>query len=1064
MDRRGPPPGPRSPMAVRPMTAETQPQPDKPVGADDRVILVDGSSFIFRAYFQSINQDQKYNTRPSDGLPTGAVRLFCTKIAQFLQDGAAGVKPTHLGIVFDKSEGSFRKELFPDYKGHRPDAPDDLKRQMPLMRDAVRAFGLHAVELERYEADDLIATYARQAEARGAEVIIVSSDKDLMQLVSDKIRFYDFESGAKGKPGYRPERNLDRDAIIAKWEGLTPEQIGDALALIGDTSDNVPGVPGIGLKTAAALIKEYGSLAQLLERAAEIKQPKRRETLLANIDQAKLSRRLVALEESVPVPVPLDELGVPQPNPEKLVGFLKAMEFNTLTRRIAQMLHVDPEAVKPDPALLPGAQPHAYTNAAGGSDAVPFFGDDVPVDPETAAAPERTDGAAPPEAGEVDPFADLDLPDQAPKKRGPAEPTPSTLVAARAAEAVKPFDTSAYETISTVEQLKAWIAESYEAGVIAVDTETDALDAAKAGLVGVSLATAPGRAAYIPLAHVKPEVKGGDLFGESGAEADVSDKQPGQIAFDTALKLLKPLLEDAGTLKVGQNLKYDLSVLHRYGIDVAPFDDTMLISYVLDAGKGGHGMDELARRHLGHQPITFADVAGTGRNKVTFDRVAIDKATAYAAEDADVTLRLWRMMKPRLVAEHRVTVYETLERPLVPVLARMERAGIAIDRNMLSRLSGDFSQILARLEEEIQEDAGERFQVSSPKQIGDVLFGKMGLPGAKKTPSGQWATPATLLEELAQAGHDLPKKILNWRQLSKLKSTYTDSLQEHADRGTNRVHTSFALAATTTGRLSSSDPNLQNIPIRTEEGRRIRRAFVAPEGKKLISADYSQIELRLLAHIADIPQLREAFEQGLDIHAATASAMFGVPLDQMTGDLRRRAKTINFGIIYGISAFGLADRLGIGREEASAFIKQYFERFPGIRDYIDTTKRSCREKGYVTTLFGRVCHYPQIRSNNPSERASVERQAINAPIQGTAADIIRRAMTRMEDALEAKKLTARMLLQVHDELVFEVPDDEVEATIPVIARVMEEAPAPALSLSVPLVVEARAAGNWEEAH
>ena len=1046
------------------MTDETQAQPAAPVGAEDRVILVDGSSFIFRAYFQSINQDQKYNTRPSDGLPTGAVRLFCTKIAQFLQDGAAGVKPTHLGIVFDKSEGSFRKELFPDYKGHRPDAPDDLKRQMPLMRDAVRAFGLHAVELERYEADDLIATYARQAEARGAEVIIVSSDKDLMQLVSDRIRFYDFESGAKGKPGYRPERNLDREAIIAKWEGLTPEQIGDALALIGDTSDNVPGVPGIGLKTAAALIKEYGSLEQLLERAAEIKQPKRREMLLANIDQAKLSRRLVALEESVPVPVPLDELGVSEPDPQKLVGFLKAMEFNTLTRRIAQMLHVDPEAVKPDPALLPGAQPHAYTNAAGGSDAVPFFGDAVPVDPETAAAPERTDGAAPPEAGEADPFADLDLPDEAPKKRGPSEPTPSSLVAARAAEAVKPFDTSAYETISTVEQLEAWIAESYEAGVIAVDTETDALDAAKAGLVGVSLATAPGRAAYIPLAHVKPEVKGGDLFGGGGAEADASDKQPDQIDFDSALRLLKPLLADPGTLKVGQNLKYDLSVLRRYGLDVTPFDDTMLISYVLDAGKGGHGMDELARRHLGHQPITFADVAGTGRNKVTFDRVAIDKATAYAAEDADVTLRLWRMMKPRLVAERRVTVYETLERPLVPVLARMEREGIRIDREMLSRLSGDFSQILARLEEEIQEDAGEKFQVSSPKQIGDVLFGKMGLPGAKKTPSGQWATPATLLEELAQAGHDLPKKILNWRQLSKLKSTYTDSLQVHADRETNRIHTSFALAATTTGRLSSSDPNLQNIPVRTEEGRRIRRAFVAPPGHKLISADYSQIELRLLAHMADIPQLREAFEQGLDIHATTASAMFGVALDQMTGDLRRRAKTINFGIIYGISAFGLADRLGIGREEASAFIKQYFERFPGIRDYIDTTKRSCREKGYVTTLFGRVCHYPQIRSNNPSERASVERQAINAPIQGTAADIIRRAMVRMEDALAAKKLTARMLLQVHDELVFEVPDDEVEATIPVISHVMEEAPAPALTLSVPLVVEARAAGNWEEAH
>ncbi|GLS53533.1 hypothetical protein GCM10007886_17160 [Methylobacterium gregans] len=537
-----------------------------------------------------------------------------------------------------------------------------------------------------------------------------------------------------------------------------------------------------------------------------------------------------------------------------------------------------------------------------------------------------------------------------------------------------------------------------------------------------------------------------------------------QIDVAAALKRLKGLLEDPGVLKVGQNLKYDWLVLARHGIEVAPFDDTMLISYVLDAGKGGHGMDELARRHLGHQPITFSDVAGTGRNKVTFDKVAIDRATAYAAEDADVTLRLWRMMKPRLVAERRVAVYETLERPLIAVIARMERAGIRVDRDMLSRLSGDFSQTLARLEEEIQADAGETFSVGSPKQIGDILFGKMGLPGAKKTPSGQWATPATLLEELAQAGHELPKKILEWRQLSKLKSTYTDALQAHADRDSSRVHTSFSLAATTTGRLSSSEPNLQNIPIRTEEGRRIRRAFVAAPGNRLISADYSQVELRILAHIADVPQLRQAFEEGIDIHAATASAMFGVALDAMTPDLRRRAKTINFGIIYGISAFGLADRLGIGQAEASAFIKQYFERFPGIRDYIDTTKRLCRDKGYVTTLFGRVCHYPQIRSNNPQERASVERQAINAPIQGTAADIIRRAMARMEGALAAEKIEARMLLQVHDELVFEAPEGEVARALPVIAGVMEQAPAPALTLKVPLVVEARDAGNWQEAH
>ena len=1041
------------------MTSEQIAPPSKPVGPGDQVILVDGSSFIFRAYFQSINQDQKYNSRPSDGLPTGAVRLFCTKIAQFLQDGAAGTMPTHLGIVFDKSEGSFRKEMFPDYKGHRPDAPDDLKRQMPLMRDAVRAFGLHAVELERYEADDLIATYARQAEARGAGVIIVSSDKDLMQLVGPLVRFYDFESGAKGKPGYRPERNLDVEAIVAKWEGLHPHQIGDALALIGDTSDNVPGVPGIGLKTAAALIKEFGSLEALLERAGEIKQPKRRETLLANLDQARLSRKLVALMEDVPVPVALDDLGVPQPDPEKLVGFLKAMEFNTLTRRIAQMLHVDPEKVKPDPALLPGA---------GGGDPVPFFGDSVPPDPETAAAgPERPPGDAPPEGGEVDPFADLGLPDAAPKPRGPAEPTPGGLVAARAAEAVKPFDTASYETVLSLEHLDAWIAEAEEAGVIAVDTETDALDSYRAGLVGVSLAVAPGRACYIPLAHVRAVAAppdAGDLFGQGATASEVAEPIPEQIPLDAAIARLKPLLENPGVLKVGQNLKYDWVVFARHGIEVAPFDDTMLISYVLDAGKGGHGMDELARRHLGHQPITFSDVAGTGRAKVTFDRVALDKATAYAAEDADVTLRLWRMMKPRLVAERRVAVYETLERPLLPIIARMEMAGIRVDRDMLSRLSGDFSQILVRLEEEIQDDAGEKFSVGSPKQIGDILFGKMGLPGAKKTPSGQWATPATLLEELAQAGHELPKKILEWRQLSKLKSTYTDSLQTHADRETQRVHTSFSLAATTTGRLSSSEPNLQNIPVRTEEGRRIRRAFVAAPGMKLISADYSQIELRLLAHMADIPELRKAFEDGIDIHAATASAMFGVPLKEMTPDLRRRAKTINFGIIYGISAFGLADRLGIGREEASAFIKQYFEQFPGIRDYIDTTKRSCRDKGYVTTLFGRVCHYPQIRSNNPSERASVERQAINAPIQGSAADIIRRAMARMETALQTKRLGVTMLLQVHDELVFEAREDEVEAAIPIIASVMEEAPAPALTLKVPLVVEAKAALNWQEAH
>ncbi|HEU6443078.1 MAG TPA: DNA polymerase I, partial [Microvirga sp.] len=578
------------------------------------------------------------------------------------------------------------------------------------------------------------------------------------------------------------------------------------------------------------------------------------------------------------------------------------------------------------------------------------------------------------------------------------------------------------------------------------------LDANRADIVGFSLALEPGRACYVPLQHRDES----DLFGGGLVK--------GQLPVTDALDAIRPMLEDPSVLKIGQNLKYDWIVFKRHNIDVRPIDDTMLISYVLDAGKGSHGMDELSRRHLGHAPISFSEVAGTGRNKVTFDKVEISKATAYAAEDADVTLRLWQILKPRLAAEHRTTVYETLERPLVDVIARMEMRGILVDRHILSRLSGDFSQTLARLEDEIHEMAGEKFALGSPKQIGDILFGKMGLPGAKKTPSGQWATPATLLEELAQAGHELPAKILEWRQLAKLKSTYTDTLQEHMHPETKRVHTSFSLAATTTGRLSSSDPNLQNIPIRTEAGRKIRTAFIAPPGHKIISADYSQIELRILAHIADIPQLQDAFAKGQDIHAATASAMFGVPLDQMTPDLRRQAKTINFGIIYGISAFGLATRLGIPNAEASAFIKQYFERFPGIRTYIDETKKACKDKGYVTTLFGRVCHYPQIRSSNPSERAGVERQAINAPIQGTAADIIRRAMIRMEDALRAERLSARMLLQVHDELVFEAPDDEVEATLPVISRVMTEAPFPAVNLKVPLAVDARAAQNWDEAH
>jgi DNA polymerase-1 len=1010
----------------------------RPVAPGDHIFLVDGSSFIFRAYFQSMNQDSKYNTRTSDGMPTGALRLFTTKLLQFIRDGAAGLKPTHLAMVLDKSEGSFRKELYEHYKGHRPDPPEDLKIQMPLMREAIRAFGLEPIEQERYEADDLIATYTQEAKKRGADVLIISSDKDLMQLVGPQVCFYDFESGSKGKPGYRPERNLDEAAVTERWEGIPPEKIGDVLALMGDTSDNVPGVPGIGLKTAAQLIKEFGDLETLLSRAGEIKQPKRREALIDNADKARLSKKLVTLDCEAPLPVPLDDLRLSEPDPKDLVAFLKAMEFNTLTRRVAEIFEADPTAIAADPRLLAGGEAIVWTRngAAAGGD-VPFFGDSAAPGPEAS-----------------DRFARGGLPQAAVRQPSDgAIGTPAALAARRATEASSQvFDLNGYETVTSLDRLKEWVAAATEQGYVAIDTETTSLDCMLCDLVGFSMALEPGRACYVPLVHRGAS----DLFG--------GGLVPGQIPVRDALAAVRPLFEDPSVMKIGQNLKDDWLVLKRHGIEVRSFDDTMLISYVLDAGKGAHGMDELSRRHLGHAPIPFAEITGTGRSTLSFDRVEIEKATAYAAEDADVTLRLWHLLKARLPAERRDNVYETLERPLVEVLARMEERGIMVDRQILSRLSGDFAQGLARLEDEIHTMAGEKFALGSPKQIGDILFGKMGLPGAKKTPSGQWATPATLLDELAQAGHPLPAKILEWRQLAKLKSTYTDTLQDHMHPETKRVHTSFALAATTTGRLSSSEPNLQNIPIRTEAGRKIRAAFVAPAGHKIISADYSQIELRILAHIADIPQLQDAFAQGMDIHAATASAMFGVPISAMTADLRRQAKTINFGIIYGMSAFGLAERLAIPNADAAAFIRQYFERFPGIRTYIEETKKLCREQAFVTTLFGRVCHYPQIKSGNPSERAAVERQAINAPIQGSAADIIRRAMIRMDDALRSARLSARMLLQVHDELVFEAPDEEVEATLPVIAWVMTEAPLPAVQLKVPLAVESRAAQNWDEAH
>jgi DNA polymerase I len=1013
----------------------------RPVRSGDHVFLVDGSSFIFRAYFQSIRQDAKYNYR-SDRLPTGAVRLFCTKLFQFVRDGAAGIKPTHLAIIFDKSENSFRKEIYPPYKANRSDPPEDLIPQFPLMRAAVRAFGLTPVEQDRYEADDLIATYACDARSRGADVLIISADKDLMQLIGPGVAMYDPASGEAGAKGAREERKIGIEEVCAYF-GVPPEKVVDVQALAGDSTDNVPGARGIGIKTAAQLIGEFGDLDTLLARANEIKQPKRREALTdpESVALIRVSKQLVWLVRDVPLEVPLDALRLEAPDGKTLVAFCKAMEFSTITKRAADACAIDAGLIEPDPAFAGRAGWRGRNGEALGE----ALGEELEKAGETPAAVSAEPGTPKRNAryGET--------------VQKPSILTgPGHLAEARAIEArAQKFDTKSYETISSFEQLDHTIAAAFEAGAIAIDTETSSLQTMQAELVGISLCVTLGQACYIPLRH--RSAGNADLFGGN-------DLLPGQLPEAQVLARLKPVLEDASILKIAQNMKFDWLIFKRRGITVRPVEDTMLLSYVLDAGRTDHGMDVLSEKHLGHKPIQFGAVAGSGRTFIGFARVTIDKAAEYSAEDADVTLRLWRVLKPRLPAEHMTNVYETLERPMIEVLARMEERGITIDRTVLARLSGEFAQDMARLEVTIHGLAGESFNLGSPKQLGDILYGKMGLPGAKQTATGAWSTAAGVLDDLAEQGNELAARILDWRQLSKLKSTYTDALPSFVDPVTGRVHTSYALAATTTGRLSSSDPNLQNIPVRNEAGRKIRRAFIARDGNKLISADYSQIELRLLAHIADIPQLKAAFAEGQDIHATTASEMFGVPVKGMPPEVRRRAKAINFGIIYGISAFGLANQLGIPREEAGAYIKRYFERFPGIRAYMDQTKAIVREKGYVTTIFGRKCHYPRVTASNPSERAFNERAAINAPIQGSAADIIRRAMVRMDAALSQANLSAKMLLQVHDELVFEAPDAEVEATIDVVRKVMADAPHPFIQLAVPLQVDAKAAQNWDEAH
>jgi DNA polymerase-1 len=927
-------------------------------------------------------------------------------------------RPTHLAIIFDKSEITFRNKLYPDYKAHRPPAPDDLIPQFSLIRDAVRAFDLPCLEQNGFEADDLIATYARLATERGASTTIVSSDKDLMQLVTDKVLMYDTMK----------DRRIGIPEVIEKF-GVPPEKVVEVQALAGDSTDNVPGVPGIGIKTAAQLIVEYGDLEQLLFRATEIKQPKRREALIENAEKARISRQLVLLDDKVELEVPIEELAVREPDARKLIAFLKAMEFSGLTKRVAEYSEIDASGITADIGGQSDAAAPAKAKPASTS------GD---LFAEAAPAPAKIGTG-----GKEDKSFSL-------------KGTPILLADARKEAARKlPFDRSKYQTIRKLDELHAWIARAREAGRFVIDAKASSIDPMQADINGIALALAPNDACYMPLAH-KQAGGGAGLF-DAGLATD-------QIEEDEALQALKPLLESPGILKIGFNIKFNAVMFAQAGITLRNADDAQLMSYSLDAGRNAHSLDTLSDLWLVHSTIAHGDLIGSGKGKLTFDQVAIDKATEFSAESADVIMRLWRVLKPRLVADRMATVYETLERPLVSVLARMERRGISIDRQVLSRLSGDFAQTAARVEAEIQEIAGEPVNVGSPKQIGDIIFGKMALPGGTKTKTGAWSTTAQVLDDLAEQGHDFPKKILEWRQVSKLKSTYTDALPTYVNPQTHRVHTTYALAATTTGRLSSNEPNLQNIPVRTEDGRKIRRAFIATPGHKLVSADYSQIELRLLAEIADVPSLRQAFRDGLDIHAMTASEMFGVPIKDMPSEVRRRAKAINFGIIYGISAFGLANQLGIAREEASAYIKKYFERFPGIRAYMDETKEFCRKNGYVTTLFGRKCYYPDIKASNASVRSFNERASINARLQGTAADIIRRAMIRIEDALAEKKLSAQMLLQVHDELIFEVPDGEVAATLPVVQRVMQDAPFPAVVLSLPLQVDARAANNWDEAH
>ena len=956
---------------------------DKPLR---HLYLVDGSGYLFRAYHALPPM-----TRP-DGTPINAVYGFCRMLVADLLD-----KPEvdHVAMILDASEVTFRKEIYDKYKANRPPPPDDLIPQFPLIREAAKAFNVTVCELDGFEADDLIATYARLAVEAGATCTIVSSDKDLMQLIRPGVEMMDPIKKTRIGP----------QEVMEKF-GVTPDKVVDVQALAGDSTDNVPGVPGIGVKTAAQLINEYGDLETLLQRAGEIKQPKRREALQQNAGLARISLKLVTLRDDAPPPADPDSFDKRKPDPNVLLPWLEQQGFKSLLQRYRGELGEASDPVAPAAA---------------------------PVQPAPATAP---------------------------------KPAPAR------ARSNRPFTQADYELIQDEKALDEWVGEATRAGVVAFDCETDALDSNNAGLVGVSLALLEGpwgnvnsnrrRAAYLPLRHRAPggEAQGSlDLGGDGAAQGD-GRLLPGQIPLDAAIARLKPMLEDPSVLKVGQNIKYDMAVFRRYGVEIGPVDDTMLLSFVLDAGSHNHGMDELAERYLGQKTIKFSDVAGSGAKQVSFDRVPIDKARDYAAEDADVTMQLWAQFKPRLATDHMVTVYETIERPLISVLLGMEQAGIKVDAPQLRKLSAEFEKRMGELEHEIHKVAGREFNVGSPKQLGEILFDEQKLPGGRRNKNGSWATDVSILEDLAAQGHALPVKIMEHRQIAKLKGTYTDALVRELDAKTGRVHTSYQMTGAATGRLASTDPNLQNIPVRTEEGRKIREAFIAEQGHKLLSADYSQIELRLLAHVADIKSLKETFTRGDDIHTITTSEMFGVPIKSIDPLVRRRAKAINFGIIYGISAFGLAQQLGIGQPEAREYISRYFQRYPGIRDYMETTKAYARKHGYVKTPFGRKVHLRFINDKSQGMRAFAERASINAPLQGGAADIIKKAMIRLPGALASAGLAARMLLQVHDELLFEVPVAEIDKTKDVARRVMEGAAA----LSVPLVVETGVGNNWAAAH